>query len=91
MTDFAHATLVRCPDCGMQFCPEEGHCPDCSDRQEPEPEPITAFDHLERCGNVADAALSRYHTAPYADRINMLIESLHLISQERIEYVNRIS
>jgi uncharacterized OB-fold protein len=29
MTDFQHATLTTCPNCGQQFCPEEGDCPYC--------------------------------------------------------------
>lgn len=32
MTDFACATNVSCPDCGMSFCPEEGGCSVCADR-----------------------------------------------------------
>lgn len=44
---------------------------------------------IGKIGNVADAALSRYHTVPYADRINMLLDALHTISQECIEWENQ--
>jgi uncharacterized OB-fold protein len=41
MTDFAHATLIRCPYCGLQFCPDEGYCPDCG------PDDELAWDEYE--------------------------------------------
>jgi hypothetical protein len=43
---------------------------------------------ITRMADIADAALTRYHHVGYAERINALLDALHLISQERIEYIN---
>jgi hypothetical protein len=43
---------------------------------------------ITRMGDIADSAISRHHALPYAERINALLDALHLISQERIEYTN---
>jgi len=46
------------------------------------------MDEITRMGDIADSAISRHHALPYAERINALLDALHLISQERIEYIN---
>ena len=43
---------------------------------------------IERMGDIADAALTRYHHVGYAERINIMWEALQQISAERIEYIN---
>ena len=43
---------------------------------------------IERMGDIADAALSRHHRLAYHERINALLDALHVISEERIEYAN---
>jgi hypothetical protein len=43
---------------------------------------------ITRMADIADAALTRYHHVGYAERLNTLLDALHLISQERIEYIN---
>lgn len=43
---------------------------------------------ITRMGDIADNALTRVHRLSYADRYNTVIDALHLISQERIEYIN---
>ena len=50
----------------------------------------TAYDHLQRAGDIADKALRGFHRQSYADRINSLWEALLQVSNERIEYNNII-
>lgn len=51
---------------------------------------ITANEHLQRAGDIADEALKQYHRLGYADRLNALWEALLQVSNERIEYNNTI-
>lgn len=53
-------------------------------------EPVTAYDHLQRAGDAADKALRDFHRQSYPDRINSLWEALLQVSNERIEYENKI-
>lgn len=43
---------------------------------------------IARMGDIADSAISQHHSLSYADRMNALLDALHLISQERIEWQN---
>ena len=53
-------------------------------------EPITAYDHLKVAGEEACNAIRDFHHLGYQDRINRLMDALHIVADAYIEYGNKI-
>ena len=52
--------------------------------------PITAYDHLKIAGEEASNAIRDYHHLGYQDRINRLMDALHVVAGAYIEYQNKL-